>query len=332
VSKRSAMNGTCGSAINLFSITSINLNPRHSIRRLGMLLRRNPLDMIDFSLHLRSSLTNYTNMRYLNFCLLLVLAVVITACGGNTYYLMTDNARGIETGDPVYRQGITIGEVEDVRFEGRHVNIEISTKESLYENQGFSIRSGAGGLQLELDRPMSHANQLADGATISEGEFGGRLLDGLGELGEGLGLAIEQTIGRDGEKLEYTLEKLANRFEASAEGWGERIEKWAEDHEEDIEAWAEELEEKSEDFGESAEAWAEEHEEEFKALGRKLERWSKENEVDFKEFSEEIDAWAEDFDGNMEDFVQELERVSNRHKVGSNAWKKEMGKVLKDLE
>ncbi|MFK8161996.1 MAG: MlaD family protein [Lewinella sp.] len=268
-------------------------------------------------------------MRYLNFCLLLVLAIAITACGGNTYYLTTDDARGIEAGDPVYRQGIAVGEVEDVRFEGRHVNIEISTSESLYEDQGFSIRRGAEGLQMELDRPAPNANKLADGATISENAFGLDLMEGIGE---GLGLALEQTIGRDGEKLEYTLEKLANRFEASAEGWGERIERWAEDHEEDIEAWAEELEENSEEFAEAAEAWAEEHEDEFKELGRKLERWSEENEGEFKEFSEEVDAWAEDFDGDMDDFVQALERVSNRHKVGSTAWKREMKKALRDLD
>ncbi|WP_020571758.1 MlaD family protein [Neolewinella persica] len=271
-------------------------------------------------------------MRYLNFCLLLILATIITACGGNTYYLTTDDARGIEAGDPVYRQGIAVGEVEDVRFEGRHVNIEISTREALYEDQGFSIRHGAEGLQLELDRPVAGANQLADGATISEDPFGEHLLEGLEGLGEGIGLALERTLGRDGEKLEYTLEKLANRFEAGAEGWGKRIERWAEEHEEEIEEWAEALEENSEEIAESAEAWAEEHEEEFKELGRKLDRWSKENEVEFKEFSDEIDAWSEDFDGNMEDFVQALERVSNRHKVGSKAWKSEMKKALKDLE
>jgi len=271
-------------------------------------------------------------MRYLNFCLLLILAIVFTACGGNTYYLTTDDARGIEAGDPVYRQGIAVGEVEDVRFEGKHVNIEISTNEPLYEDQGFNIRSGSEGIKLELDRPNSHANELADGATISEDEFSENLLSRLEGLGEGLGMALEETLGRDGEKLEYALEKLANRFEASAEGWGKRIERWAEDHEEEIEEWAEQLEENSEEFVEAAEAWAEEHEDEFKELGRKLENWSKENEGEFKEFSDEIDAWAEDFDGNMDDFVRALERVSNDHKVGSKAWKKEMKKALRELE
>lgn len=271
-------------------------------------------------------------MRYLNFCLLVILAVAITACGGNTYYLTTDDARGLEAGDPVYRQGIAVGEVEDVRFEGRQVNIEISTDESLYEEQGFVIRSDARGMHLELDRPAPHANKLADGATISEDIFGDNLLNSLEDFGEGLGLALEKSIGKDGEKLEYTLDKLAKRFEAGAEGWGKRIERWAEEHEEEIEDWAEQLEENSDELAEAAEAWAEEHEEEFKALGRKLERWSKENEGDFREFSDEVDAWAEGFDGNMDDFVRELERVSNQHKVGSESWKKEMKKALKDLE
>lgn len=270
-------------------------------------------------------------MRYFNFCLLMILAIVFTACGGKTYYLTTNDAKGIEAGDPVYRQGIAVGEVEDVRFEGKHVNIEITTNESLYEDQGFYINSRSGdGVKLELDRPSSHANELADGAIISEDVFGNdHLLEGLGE---GLGEAIERTIGRDGEKLERTIERLANRFEKSAEGWGERIERWAEEHEEEIEEWAEELEENSEEFAEAAEAWAEEHEDEFKELGRKLENWSKENEGEFREFSDEIDAWAEDFDGDMDDFVRQLERVSNKHKVGSKAWKREMKKALNELE
>jgi hypothetical protein len=256
-------------------------------------------------------------MRYLNFCLLLILTTVFMACGGNTYYLTTDDARGIEAGDPVYRQGIAVGEVEDVRFEGRHVNIEISTKEALYEDQGFNIRSGSEGVQLELDRPTSHANELADGATISEDMFGDDFLGGLEGLGEGIGLALEKSLGKDGEKLEYTLERLANRFEAGAEGWGKRIERWAEDHEEEIEEWAEQLEENSEEISKTAEAWAEEHEDEFKELGRKLKNWSKENEGEFKEFSDEIDAWAEDFDGDMNDFV--LESVQ---KLGKRNWGK----------
>lgn len=271
-------------------------------------------------------------MRYLNATLFFALAVLLSACGGNTYYIMTNDARGLTAGAEVYRQGIVVGEVEDVRFEGREVRIEISTNEPLYEDQGFSISRGADGTKLEIDRPYDTANPLAEGATIRDNFAGADLLSGLDELGSGLGRAMENAFGRDGEKLENSLERLAQRFEQSAEGWGKALEDWAEEHEGEIEEWAEQLEGNSEDLEKVAQDWARKHEREFKALGRKLERWSKENEPEFKAFSEEIDAWAEDFDGDMNEFVRELERVSDRHKVGSEAWKQEMKQVLEELK
>lgn len=271
-------------------------------------------------------------MRYVNASLIIMLALLFTACGGNTYYLTTSDARGLSPGDDVYRQGIVIGEVEDVRFDGNEVRIEISTNEPLYEDQGFAIRRGADGQQVELDRPDNNANPLADGANIRDNFVGEDLLNGLDDLGAGLSQALENTFGRDGEKLENSLERLARRFEQSAEGWGKALEDWAEEHEADIEAWAEQLENDGEDLEGAAKNWAKKHDREFRELGQKLKRWSQENEPEFKAFSEEIDAWAEGFNGDMEDFVSELERVSDQHKVGSEAWKREMEKVLKELE
>lgn len=304
--------------------------PRRT-RRYAPPLRRNQLTGFGYGLIFAPKLTNKT-MRYFNAVLFLALAVLLSACGGNTYYLTTNDARGLTSGDEVYRQGIVVGEVENVRFEGSEVRIEISTAEPLYENQGFSISRGADGPQLELDRPGNAANPLADGASIRDNFADSDLLSGLDDLGDGLSRAMENAFGRDGEKLEYSLEKLANRFEQSAEGWGKALENWAKEHEGEIEEWAEQLENNSEDLEKAAEDWAKKHEREFKQLGRKLERWSQENEPEFKAFSEEIDAWAEDFDGDMNEFVRELERVSDRHKVGSDAWKQEMKQVLEELK
>ncbi|MEM9928596.1 MAG: MlaD family protein [Bacteroidota bacterium] len=250
-------------------------------------------------------------MRYLNLSVLLVLATLLAACTSDkTYQLMTDDARGIEAGDEVYRQGISVGEVEAVEFAGDMVKIDITIDEPLYEGQGFEITRDGKERQLELDRPDRGANALADGATVIEGDFGrdlARSLDGLGEglegLGEGLSEALSNVFEGDGENLEESLERIANRWETAGEGLGEAIEEWAEEHEEELEE-----------------------------LEVKLERWANEHEEDFEKFGEEVEAWAEDFEGNMEDFVLEMERISDRHEVGSRAWKREMRKVLEDLK
>ena len=246
-------------------------------------------------------------MRYFNLFILATLAVLITACfGGSTYYLSTDDARGIEAGDKVYRQGISIGEVEDVSFDGDKVKIEISVEEPLYENQGFDIRTGADGLQLELDRPDQDANALAGGATINDRNFGEGFLQGLEGLGrglEGIGEALERTFTTEGRNLEESLERIANRWEDAGE-----------------------------EFAEAAEEWAEEHEEDFEELERKLERWENRNEADFEAFGEEVEAWAENFEGDIEDFVETMEKVSEDHEVGSRAWKREMRRAFKKLQ
>lgn len=250
-------------------------------------------------------------MRYLNLCILSVLAILLAACTSDkTYHLMTDDARGIEEGDEVYRQGISIGEVEEVEFDGDMVKIEISIDEPIYEGQGFNIRRDDGERQLQLDRPDSDANALADGATVVGNGISDELilgLEGLGKglegLGEGLGEAMSNLLENDGENLEESLERIANRWEAAGEGLGEAIEEWANEHEDELEE-----------------------------LEIKLERWANEHEDDFEKFGEEVEAWAEDFEGNMEDFVDEMERVSDRHEVGSRAWKREMRKVLEDLK
>ena len=133
--------------------------------------------------------------RYLNLSLFFATAIFFTACGGNsTYFLLTDDAQGLDAGDPVYRQGIMVGEVEDVRFKGDQVQIEIEIEEPLYEGQDFKIRENADGRQLSLARPGRDANALVDGAVVKDDLFNGDLLEGLedlGELGEALGNSLE---------------------------------------------------------------------------------------------------------------------------------------------
>ena len=41
---------------------------------------------------------------------------------------------------------------------------------------------------------------------------------------------------------------------------------------------------------------------------------------------------AEDFEGEMEDFGREIERISDKYEVGSERWKREVRKALKDLK
>lgn len=223
-----------------------------------------------------------------------LLALLLTACGGSTYYLETNDARGIEAGDDVYRQGIVVGEVEDVGFEGKRVKIEISVKEPLYEDQGFSIRGGHGAARLELDAPHTNANELAEGATLrSDGlEV---VLEGLGNLGNSLGSAIENALGNGGNRLENRLEQL-----------GERLERWSE----------------------SMEDWGHNNEQRFEELERKLNAWAADNEAEMEALDQDITAWSKNFKGDLEDFARIMERVSDAHPVGSEAWKQALKEAL----
>jgi hypothetical protein len=242
-------------------------------------------------------------MYSLKLFLFLCLAVVFTACGGNTYYLYTEDAYGIDAGDDVYRQGIDVGEVEEVGFDGNQVKIEISINEPLYEGQGFRIREGMEGAQLELDRPASNANALADGATLRSDFFGEGFLEGIEHMGSAIGNALENAFGPNGEKLERSLEQLGENLERKAEAWSERME----------------------NGGES-------QEQEFEDLERKLRIWADGHEAEFEELGREIDTWAADFDGDLEDLARVMDRVSDEHPVGSRAWKKALKNELEALK
>ncbi len=225
---------------------------------------------------------------------LFLLALFFTACGGSTYYLETNDARGIEAGDDVYRQGIVVGEVEEVGFEGNQVKIEISVEEPLYEGQGFSIRGNHDAARLELDAPQTDANELAEGATLrSDGlEV---VLEGIGSLGNSLGSAIENALGNGGIRLETRLEQL-----------GERLERW----------------------GESMEDWGNDKEQRFEELERKLNAWAEDHEAEMEALDRDITAWSKNFEGDIEDFARIMEQVSEAHPVGSEAWKQALKEAL----
>ena len=249
---------------------------------------------------------------FFNQSLLFAVAIVFMACGGShTYYLNTDNAHGLEAGDLVYRQGITIGEVEDVRFEGDEVQIEIAIDEPMYEGQHFNVRNNTSGQQLSLARPGRDANALAKGAVVSDDYFNNDLLEGLGEALEN---SLGNSFGRGGGELERSLEELANDMEGIGEGLGERI--------------ANRLENASEGFSEAIANWAQGHEEELKEMEQELQKWADEHEADFEAFDEEMEAWGENFEGDVEDFVNGMRRISDKHKVGSNAWKREVERLM----
>ncbi|MEM9260741.1 MAG: MlaD family protein, partial [Bacteroidota bacterium] len=158
-------------------------------------------------------------MKAIQYFTLLLLAAVCFACGGHTYYLKTDNAAGLEAGDPVLRQGVPIGEVEDVRFADRRVEIEIQVEEPMYEGQSFIVRRNDYGSEVELTRPRSSASELAEGATVTN-SFGM-------EFGEELGEALVEALALKEEALANSLEGLSERLSNSAEGWDEGIEERA---------------------------------------------------------------------------------------------------------
>lgn len=249
---------------------------------------------------------------FLHQSLLFAIAIVFMACGGNhTYFLNTDNARGLEAGDLVYRQGVAIGEVEDVRFKGNEVQIEIAIDEPMYEGQRFNIRNGTNGRQLALARPGRDANALAKGAVVSDDYFNDDLLEGLGDALEN---SLGNSFGRGGEELERSLEELARNLERTGEGLGERI--------------ANRLENAGESLSAAISGWAEEHEEELQELEQKLKKWADEHEADFEAFDEEMQAWEENFEGDIDDFVRGMRRISDKHEVGSKAWKREVRELM----
>ncbi|MBC6996460.1 MlaD family protein [Neolewinella lacunae] len=225
---------------------------------------------------------------------LFLLVLFFTACGGSTYYLETTDARGIEAGDDVYRQGIVVGEVEEVGFEGNRVMIEISVQEPLYEGQGFSIRGEHATARLELDAPHSDANELAEGATLRHDGLE-VVLEGLGSIGNSIGDAIENVFSGGGRSLETRLEQL-----------GERLERW----------------------GASMEDWGQNNEHRFEELERKLNAWAEDHEAEMEALDRDITAWSKNFEGDLEDFASIMEQVSEAHPVGSEAWKQALKEAL----
>ncbi|MEL7160787.1 MAG: MlaD family protein [Bacteroidota bacterium] len=238
-------------------------------------------------------------MKRLNYVFFPLLAALLTACGGNTYYLSTNDARGLESGDLVYRQGIAVGEVAAVAFDDNLVKITVELDEELYEDQGFSIQRQDGETSVSLSRPDRDANALANGASLRRRGLDGDLFGGLEQLGTALEEAFEESFGPDGEKLERALEGLGESLEGLGDNWDEALEEWGN-----------------------------EHEDEFADLERKLLRWADENEAEFKAFERELDEWAEDFDGDVRDVARAMERAAEEHPVGSKAWKKALRRKL----
>jgi ElaB/YqjD/DUF883 family membrane-anchored ribosome-binding protein len=249
----------------------------------------------------------------LNFGLLICLSFIFFACSGNkTYYLNTNDAEGIRPGADVIRQGVVIGEVTGVEFDGDMVAIEVSVEEEVYEGQRFRLGREDGETVVKFGAPNVASEALPNGGTLRERNLEVNLDDDLlNDLGE----VLEETLGSafelDGEDRDQLFsERNGNRLERAFEGLGEMLE----------------------GLGESLEEWAEEHEEDFKELEEKLEAWAEENEDEFEEFGREMEEWAEDFEGEMEDFGREMERISDKYEVGSERWKKEVRKALRELK
>ncbi|MEM9837189.1 MAG: MlaD family protein [Bacteroidota bacterium] len=221
---------------------------------------------------------------------IIVLLIFAVACSGDsTYFLETNDAYGLEEGDKVYRQGVEVGEVQSVGFEGDMVRIKIASESPLFEGQAFGIDRDRDGVnRLELGAPPSDAKQLAAGETLKRENPLEDVFEDLGKSMEGI---FEEAFGKDGEKLDELGEKFSDLLETNVEG----IAKWGKE----MEAWGEEME-----------AWAKENEEELERLGNNMERWAEEHEADF------------------EDWGRELERISEKYEAGSEEWRRELRKSL----
>ncbi|MEL6276103.1 MAG: MlaD family protein, partial [Bacteroidota bacterium] len=210
---------------------------------------------------------------------------ILVACSDDrTYYLEVDDAKGIESGAKVVRQGIEIGEVDKVEFAEDKVKITIETEEPLFEDQDFRIaRDDEGDRELIFRKPSTDAEELESGATIEGYSFGDADidLDGLDDLGETLGNAFERAFGPDGENMQ----DFANQMEAVARQFGARAEAFGEVFEE----WAEENGDKLEDLGNQMEEWAEEYGDEMEDFGEEMERISEKYEIGSKKWKEEME-------------------------------------------
>lgn len=248
----------------------------------------------------------------LNFGLLVCLSLVLFACSGNkTYYLNTSDAEGIRPGADVIRQGVVIGEVKEVDFDGDMVAIKVSVEDEVYEGQRFRLGREDGETVVKFGPPNVKSEALPNGGTLRERDIEDALLNELGDvLEESLGAALELEEDR---REEFFSEADGNRLERAFEGLGEMLGSL-------------------EGLGEAIEEWAEEHEEDFQELEEKLEAWAEENEDEFEEFGREMEEWAKGFEGEMEDFGREIERISDKHEVGSERWKREVRKALKELK
>lgn len=234
------------------------------------------------------------------FIAFLMLAILTSCSMDKQYFLRTDDAEGITEGAIVYRQGIEVGEVSEVSFDGNDVLIEIEINEPLYEDQGFDLERGPDGKpSVDLDRPDKDANELSPGATIENRGFGGLFGEHLGgslektltEGGKEIDASIEELFGRNGEKLERKFKDIfgenGEKLERSIEKLiGKDGEKLQESLENIIGKDGEKLKEAFEEFGD-----------EFKEIGDEIKDLERRYGKDTPEFEAAVKKalreWAE---------------------------------------
>jgi hypothetical protein len=263
-----------------------------------------------------------TTMRSL---LIVILMALLMACSSDReYFLQTSDARGVEVGAAVYRQGINIGSVTAVAFDEQDVKITISTDGPLYEDQEFTILPVEDGeIGIQFGQPSSNAQELAAGGTLVQED------DYLFESD----LGLEAVFGKDGEKLEAKFEeafgkdgeKLKARFE---EAFGKDGEKLEAKFEEMFGKDGEKLEAKFEElFGKDGEKLEAQFEELFGKDGEKLE--AKLQEM-FGEDGEKLKGMAESLGTEFEDLGNRIEAVNQKYEKDSPEWKREMQKAVRE--
>lgn len=248
--------------------------------------------------------------------LIVTLMALLMACSSDReYYLQTSNARGVEAGADVYRQGIKIGSVTDVAFSGQDVKITISTDGPLYEDQEFSITSvDDGEMGIIFDKPAADAQELAARATLIDDNL--NLFES--ELGLELEKGIESIFGKDGEKIEAKFEEV---FGKDGEKLEAKFEEMFGKDGEKIEAKFEEV------FGKDGEKLEAVFEEAFGKDGEKLE--AKLQEM-FGEDGEKLEEMGKAFGAEFEELGNRIKEIDRQYEKDSPEWKREMKKAVRE--
>ncbi|MEM7572712.1 MAG: MlaD family protein [Bacteroidota bacterium] len=211
--------------------------------------------------------------------LLFTFLVLSCSVGGNTYYLSTPSAEGLQNGDLVVRQGVVVGKVTDIGLDGRKakITVQLESGTELYEGQHFSLGYHDGEKAIEFSAPALDAAPLADGATLEQSGFG----MGMDDMLEGLGAGLENMM----EGLGSGLEGLGEGLQQMTDGWGQALQEL--NLQDSLDSWGQALEDLEID-GQSLREMVEEFGDSIRINGQSLEEYLKNEGAELREQLQEL--------------------------------------------